>query len=386
MATEAPGVSGCIIELDGQPLASSAGGGTAALVESVQVDKRLDCPDMFLFDLHVRPEADIQVLDQMREGKAVEIKLGPNGAEKTVVRGEIHYLEPHFRSGGQSTLTVGGYDRMHRLTRGTASRTWGDGLESTDLVPSVVRDVIQNAQEVTGTRDGFTPDQVTSPKSKPTYVPQLNSSDYLFMKWLGQDVDRKSDSDTLTDDKKVSFYDVDVTKEPIKVLTRAVKSAEGQTGIREAHFSLSTVRQVARVEVRGWDSKKKKAIVGVAEASDYTFGGQPGWKATGQALYGKDTAGKVLTIVDRPVDSKEEADAVAKAIFNQLSMEFLQGEADFEGDPAVNPGEMIEMKDFGERFSGKYLVIGATHSMNARTTGFTTHIKFVRNDVGQAQQ
>jgi hypothetical protein len=382
---EDKGVNGCVIQMDGKTLASSSGSEAPALLESVQVDKRLDSPDMFQFDLHMRPEGDIQVLDEVREGKPIEIRLGPAGDEKTVVKGEVHYIEPHFRAGGQSTLTVGGFDRSHRLTRGTQSRTWGDGYQPQDLYPSVVQDVISKAAEVQGTRDGLTPDQVKGPKSKAMYVPQLNASDYLFMKWLGADADKKVEAATLEDDSKVSFYDVDVTRQPVKVLTRAVKSGGDETGVHEAQFSLSTVRQVARVEVRGWDPKRKKAIVGKAEASDLSFGGQPGWKATGQALYGKEDAGKVLTIVDRPVDSKEEADAVAKSIFNQLSLEFITGEADFPGDPAVKPGDVVEMKAFGERFSGKYLVTQATHLMNPRSTGFTTRIKFVRNEVGKGE-
>lgn len=377
------GVSGCVIMMDGKALASSSGSEAPALVESVQVDKRLDCPDMFLFDLHMRPEGDIQVLDEVREGRSIEIRLGPAGDEKTVVKGEIHYIEPHFRAGANSTLTVGGYDRSHRLTRGTQSRTWGDGFKPQELYPSVVQDVITKASDAYGTRDGLSPDQIKPPKTKVAYLPQLNTSDYLFMKWLGQDLDRKIDADTLEDDRKISFYDLDLKGQPALVLTRAIKGTQGEVGVHEAHFSLSTVRQVTRVEVRGWDPKRKKAIVGKAEASDLSFGGEPGWKATGKALYGKDNAGKVFTIVDRPVESKEEADAIARAVFNQLSMDFLTGEADFAGQPTVKPGDLVEMRAFGERFSGKYLVIQVTHILNPRTTGYITRIKFARNEVGR---
>ncbi|NOZ02045.1 MAG: phage late control D family protein, partial [Deltaproteobacteria bacterium] len=327
--------------------------------------------------------ADIQILDDLREGKSVEILMGPMGQEVTVMKGEIHYLEPRFRHGGKSTVTVGGYDRSHRLTRGTRSRTWGDGIQAQDLYPSVVRDVISKAQDHSGTRDGLSPETVDGPGAKYSYIPQLNVSDFRFMKSLGRDADNKVDAETDRDDRKVSFHKVDVTGEPVAVLVREAAHAGNEVPIHEAGFNLSTVQQYSRVEVRGWDPRKKKAIVGVADSAAYDLGGtMKGWEATGEALYGNASAGKVLTVVDRPVDSKEEADAVAKAIFNQLSMEFITGEVDFKGNPSINPGDVVELKQFGARFSGKYLVVQVTQLMIPRAMGYTTRLKIARNDLG----
>lgn len=391
MPSDHPGVSSCIIKVDQQTVVQANSSGTDnaqqpaghMFMESAQVDKRLDSPDMFLFDLDIRVGSDIQILDELREGKSVEILMGPTGQEATVIKGEIHYLEPHFRHGGKSTVTVGGFDRSHRLTRGTRSRTWGDGVRAQDLYPSVVRDVISKAEDHSGTRDGLNPDTVDGPGAKFSFIPQLNASDYLFMKSLGKDVDTKVDADTDQDDSKVSFHNVDVTGNPIIVLVREAAHADGEVAIHEASFNLSTVQQYAKVEVRGWDPKKKKAIVGTAQAAKYDLGGTTkGWEATGEALYGNASAGKVLTIVDRPVDSKEEADTVAKAIFNQLSMDFITGEVDFRGDPAINPGDVVELKQFGERFSGRYLVVQVTQLMVPRAMGFTTRLKLARNDLG----
>lgn len=387
MPEDRKGVSTCIIKIDGSEFLSADSAGQAKPVlkwylESAQVDKRLDSPDLFTVDLAIREGAEIELLDEIKEGGEIEILMGPMGKEETVFKGEICYVEPHFRFAGVSTVTVGGYDRSHRLTRGTSSRTWGDGINPQDLFPSVVKDVITKAQEYQGTRDNLSADKVESPGAKVSYVPQLNVSDYLFLKSLGKDVDNKVDADTEKDDRKVSFYKIQVA-DPAKVLVREAPHSEDEVPVKEANFSLSTVNQYARVEVRGWDPKKKKAIVGVATSSDYDFGGTPAWDATGKALYGKAGAGKVLTIVDRPVDSKEEADAVARAIFNQLSMEFVTGEVEFIGDPKINPGQAVELKQFGKRFSGKYLVTQVTHLMIPRSTGFRTRIKIARNSISE---
>ncbi|MBL6975021.1 MAG: phage late control D family protein [Deltaproteobacteria bacterium] len=395
MPSDQTGVSSCIIKMDGEAVVQANSSGTNGAgqpaghmyMESAQVDKRLDCPDMFLLDLDIRVGADIQLLDELREGKEVEILMGPMGQEATVLKGEIHYLEPHFRHGGKSTVTVGGFDRSHRLTRGTRSRTWGDGIQAQDLYPSVVRDVITKSEDHSGTRDGLSPDTVDGPGAKFAYIPQMNVSDYLFMKSLGRDVDKKVDADTDEDDRKVSFHKVEVSGNPAIILVRESAHADGEVAIHEAHFNLSTVQQYAKVEVRGWDPKKKKAILGTCKAAEYDMGGSTkGWEATGEALYGSAGSGKVLTIVDRPVDSKEEAEAVAKAVFNQMSMEFITGEVDFKGDPALNPGDLVELKQFGERFSGRYLVTQVTQFMVPRSMGFTTRLKIARNDLGPAPE
>lgn len=382
---EEKSVTKCIIKIDGKNVAQGSTGQKLQskdgwFIENIQVDKKIDCPDMFSIDFQMRADEKIIILDEIKEGKSVEILVGYTD-EKTIFKGEILYIEPHFRFRGPSTVTISGYDRMHRLTRGTSSRTWGDGIQDQDLYSTSIQDVVSKAQEYTGTSDSLTTEKIEPPNVKFKYMPQLNVSDYLFIKNLGIDADKKTDADTVKDDKKVSFYKVQPAGSPIVTLCKEKLEGTNPTFIKDVHLSLSTIRQYKRVEVRGWDPKKKKNIVGVAEESDYNFGGTPGWKATGKALYGSDSKGKVLTIVDHPVDSKEEADSIAKAIFNQLSMDFITGEAEFQGNPDITTDQIVELKQFGERFSGKYLIIGCTHIINPASTGYTTTIRFVRNDV-----
>lgn len=383
------GVSSCLIKVDGKVVAAQSSGGEGGnadtgYLESCTVDKRVDCPDAFTFELDIRVGAEIKLLDDLREGKPVEIRMGPPGTEQPVFKGEIHYLEPCFKHSGTSTVIVSGYDKSHRLTRGTSSRTWGDGVQESDLHAAAVQDVISKAADgVSEVRDGLSPAAVETGGIKTRYIPQLNVSDYQFLKWLGHDADRKVEADTPNDDSQILFQPIDPSKPPSKTLVREARMGEDDTKVHEARFALSTVRQVARVEVLGWDPKRKKTIVGEASESDYQFGGVPGWKATGKALYGSESAGKVLRIVDRPVESKAEADAVARAIFNHLSMDFVTGEVDFEGDPKVQAGDVIEMKGFGERFSGKYFVTAVTHVFHTRSQGFRTRLKFARNDIAK---
>jgi phage protein D len=381
------GVCGCIIMIDGkEELAASSGGGgqntpkIQNYMESCQVDLRMDCPDMFSFDLVIQDQAVSVNLDDLVEGKPIEIKMGPQGKEETVFKGEIHYIEPHFRNEGKSTVTVGGYDKSHRLTRGTSSRTWGDGIQNSPMHTSVVSDVLTKAGGKSG-RDSLTSDKTDKPDMDMNYVPQLNASDYMFLKTLGHAADRTVAAATTTDDKKVSFSKLQPGS-PVKKLSRQLSAKDKDAvPIGEAHLSLSTVRQYHKVEVHGWDPKTKKPIKGEATAADFKLNGTPGWESTGKALYGNAGDGKVLSIVDRPVDSQKEADALAKAMFQQLSLEFLTGDMDFQGDPKVTPGSLVECLGFGKRFDGQYLVTQVTHIMVPRSQGYRTRVKVASNAI-----
>ncbi|MBM4386099.1 MAG: hypothetical protein FJ088_00070 [Deltaproteobacteria bacterium] len=375
----------CIVKIDGKTVIQGDTGGSLQTkdgwyVEYVSVDKKIDCPDMFTLDFQMSSGAKIQLLDEIREGKPIEILVGYD-TEKTIFKGEISYIEPNFRNKGKSTVTISGYDRSHRLTRGTVSRTWGDGVEKQDLYQNVVKDVITKSSEFTGTSDGLSPEKVESMQAKFTYLPQMNVSDYMLLKTLGTSADKKTDASTEEDDKKVSFKKIDLSGRAVITLCREKPEGDNAVLINECKFLLSTVKQYKRVEVRGWDPKTKKNIVGVAEESDYSFGGTEGWKATGKALYGKESAGKVFTVVDHPVESKEEADAIAKAIFNQLSLDFITGEANFKGNPEITAGDIVECKGFGERFGGKYLIASCTHVLAPQAKGYSVYVKLVRNSV-----
>jgi len=367
-----PLVCACILKLDGKTVIE-AKTGTAEqkegqwYLESVEVDKELDAPDMFRVELHMRPGAQIDILDQVCEGQEVEILLGPVGSEKQVFVGEIHYIEPSFRYEGKSTLAIGGYDRTHRLTRGTQSRTWGDGLNPADLKKLAIQDIVQKASSYTGQSDRLNLNAIkTSDGPKVSYIPQLNVPDFQMLRALQSDIDASKAQGS-----------------PVVTIVRDGSLGPNEVLVHEAHFSLSTVNQYGRVEVRGWDDKRKKAIVGVATAPTHSFGGTPAPQATGKALYGSPSSGKVLTIVDRPVESQEEAEKLAKAIFNRLAMDFVTGDVDIQGDPRLKPGDLVELKGFGARFSGKYMVRKVTHLLIPRVIGYRTKLKIARCDVGE---
>ena len=352
-------------------------------ITRLHVDKRLDSPDMFTLDYHLLVGPDFTFIDSFKEGHEVEIHIGYQ-KEVLIFKGEVSYIEPHYTKDGNGTLTLSGYDRTHRLTRGSRSKSWDDRASDAFDYATVVNDVINKS----GSHDDSAPDDLapgemgeTPPKFR--HIPQLNMNDYQFVKSLGIDFGLKAGS-TAKEAKKVSFRKIGPSDNAVVTIVRDKLEGTNPHIASDVRFKLSTVKQVNRVEVRGWDPKNKKNIVGVAETPTLNFPGTKAHEATGQALYGSAGKGRKVVVVDHPVYSKDEADKVAQAIFDSLSMEFVTGEAEIEGEPTLNPGDTIEVKQFGERFSGKYLVTGVQQLFIPDVLPYVTRLEFARNAINDA--
>ncbi len=359
---------------DGEKVETRTGEG----ILSVSVDLRLDSPDMFSVEYDMMDEATLRLVDTFKAGAKVEISLGLESDEMLCV-GEVHYIEPSFDVDVGYRTTISGYHKLHRLTRGQRSTTWGKGLEDDKPPTDAAKDVLNKSKADVGSgEDGLSLDKADTAEVKHRYIPQLNASDFEFLTAIGAELEFKADSGAV--DGKVSFSKPDPASEPVLTLQRERdgKGGDDKSLIMSANFRLSTVQQYAKVEVRSWDPWTKKNIVGVCESSKYDFGGTKGKDETGKALYGSASAGRKYTVVDQPVNTKEEADALAQAVFDQYSMDFVTGEVAIEGNPKVVPGKTIKFEGFGKVFSGKYLITSATHTFRPEE-GYRTVIGFSRN-------
>lgn len=345
---------------------------------SITVDLRLDSPDMFTVEYDMLALAKLNLIDSFKPGAEVEISLGFED-QAVLCIGEVHYIEPSFDVDVGYRTTLSGYHKLHRLTRGQRSKTWGEGIEDSESSPNTVSQVLSDSKaNVGGGEDKLSADEMGQAEVKHRYIPQLNASDFEFLTALGAELEYKADSDQAD---KVKFTQPDPSSEPVVTLQRE-RGDQGEGGnsslILHAGFRMSTVQQYAKVEVRSWDPWKKKNIVGVAESSKYSFDGKTGKDATGEALYGSAGSGRKYVVVDQPVNTKEEADALAQAIFDQHSMDFVTGEVAIEGNPKVLPGTTVKFEGFGAVFSGVYLVTSATHTFRPEE-GYRTAIGFARN-------
>ena len=87
-----------------------------------------------------------------------------------------------------------------------------------------------------------------------------------------------------------------------------------------------------------------------------------------------------MTIVDCPVTSKDEADEIAASVFDGLATEFCSADVLIEGVSDLQAGDVVELKQFGTLYDGKYLVNAALHTVYAgEPQPYRTRLGLVRN-------
>src|SRR5439155_26631113 len=174
-----------------------------------------------------------------------EVKVGFLDRLRSLIRGEVTALEPDFPADKAPTLIVTGYDRLHRFRRGRHTRSFIN-IRDSELAESMARELSLRAR--------VEDQSVTHP--------------YLFQ-------NNQTNVDFLRERARRIRYEVDV--EDRTLIFRPSANNAGKTvtlafGDKLKNFfpRLTTLDQVSKVEVRGWDPVNKLAIVATASLGDET--------------------------------------------------------------------------------------------------------------------
>ncbi len=338
------------ILIDGQPI----GANIESRIIFIKAESNLEILDMFELRLY---DYDLELInsDELAIGKPVEIKLGYQENQLTsVATCEIVSLEPEFPPGGAAYLTVRGYDKSFRLSREKKSRSFVE-MKDSDIATQI-------AQEM-----GLTP-HVDATNEVHPYIFQRNQANLEFLLERAQRIMYEM----YIDGNDLYF------RSPQSNQGRQVTLKWGESLVA---FSprLSSFNQVSEVVVRGWDPRNKQEIIGRAGSGDeYTsLGGAQTASQIAESAHGSTKSFKVT----KPIQSQAEADALARAHFNKLSMNFITGEGKALGDAAIKAGTVIELDGIGDKFTGEYYVVKATHIFNA--SGYITNFEVKKNSLGR---
>ncbi len=314
------------------------------------MDQLLDCtienslhlPDMCTVRIH-HGEADKQGMykfidsPQFAVGKAMKITggEGPSG-DSTLFEGEIVGVELDLAAHGVPTLVVRCFDKSHRLHRGRQARTFVQ-MKDTDIVQRVAGEAGLSVEA----------DQTSEVHD---WVMQNNQTNWEF---LQERAARNGFRLFLKDGSKLCFKKVEDDG-------RTTHTLEWGKELRSFRPRVSASPQVDEVEVRGWDPKKKQAIIaraksakGVPKVRQDRQGGEVAKRAFGSAK---------MVVVDRPVHSEGEAKAIAQSLCDEIGASFLEAEGLCYGVPQMRPEDMVKIQNIGDRFSGEYLVTSCTHT------------------------
>lgn len=315
----------------------------------VEVESTLHLPSMFTMRFH---DEKLSLVDgtTFPMGGAVVINVAtqaPNQTTQTLTKimdGEITAIEPDFSDGFMATLTIRGYDKGHRLLRGTKTKAFVQAKDS-DIVSQIASGA--GLQAVT---------DVTTVVHE--HVFQYNISDWAFV----HERARRNGYEVWVEAGKLNF------KKPATTRTE-VPLQWGET-LRSFRPHMTLAKQVEKVTVKGWNPKQKQAIVGVASTS--SVAPQVGIGNWGGPLAQAAFSAAQALEVRRPVKTQGEATAIAQSLLDESNASFLEAEGIAFGTPTIKAGVLVNLTKLGTKFSGMYMVTMARHIYNPEA-GYDTH-------------
>jgi uncharacterized protein len=343
--------AGCKIILNGTDLKQEG-------LHSFVVESDIDQPDMCTLTLQNTSEYNYSA--QTNQGDSLEIKIGDDDAKaQFVFKGEVVGIEPVFDAGSESRVTLRAFNRLHRLTRGRKSRTY-EKMTDCDIVSKIAGEHSLSAKTTSDVNIKY------------DHIYQANQTDLEFILQRAARIDYE----VFVEDKDLNFRKRDVSKD--SGITLQMKE-DAEYALQRFAPRLSSAGQVQEVNVRGWNPVKKEEILGKCTAPGSKLGGTDG-PAAANSPFGK----KFYYDCDLPITTVAEANAIAKAKLEELTINYITGDAMCFGHPKLKAGIVVTIDVADDRFKGKYYVVGCqqryiNEHKNGPKGGFMTALKVRRN-------
>jgi uncharacterized protein len=295
-------------------------------------------------------------------GNRVHVQMGYADQLRSMAHGVISTLTPRFAESGPPTLGVTGLDSLFKL-RGRKPKD-GERKIFTEMADWEI------AQEIAGRNK--LPFKATKVGKKQDIIMQKNQDEAQFLMERAtrndfdcyMQVDPDTGEDTLYFIKKKEGRDGRGGRVYVFEWGKSLINFSPQLSLRD---------QVSKVTVRGWDVAGKKSFTYTASKSDLPSqsGGSGG--LSGPAAAEERLQDKQDIVVDMPVTSAEEARDLAMSLLRERAVKFITGSGQVIGLPDLRPGDEVELKGLGKRFSATYEVRKVEHSIGS--SGYRTQFE-----------
>ena len=296
-------------------------------------------------------------------GTGVTIQMGYAQRTQKMLSGVIKTFSPSFPSSGLPTIAISGADRLSLLQGfkpGSNDAKSYPKMKDWEIAEKIAK---RHQLEIEPTKEG--------PEHPMVMQKDMDDLEFLLerAKFVGFDCYIDFDEDS----QKTKLFFV---KPKDQRDSRPVDVFAYRWGQSLQSFTprMTIGRQVAKVTVRGWDSRTKTKIEYTAELKDLPRTGGSG--RTGAEIVEQKLGAKEERIVDIPVTSRDHARKMAIGLLERNANEFLTGSGEVLGDPRIRPGVIVQLDGLGSRFSGRYTVRKAEHSFGS--SGYTTTFEVER--------
>jgi len=346
------------VKLDGRPT------GQDVIKDILSVSYKDNIMELDSFDIIINNwDADKRAFkysdsDLFDPGKKLELKMGYYGKDalRSMLKGEITSLRPSFPNGAGSTLTISGLNILYKLRKESRSQIYEDKTD-TEIAKKIAHDL------------GIAIAEAKVNEKPLTYLIQDNQFDINFLmgraRRIGYDLFIKEDGNST-----LHF-------EPSTNVRNLTYRLTYGKSLNEFQPELTTVNQVGKVTVRCWDPVRKEPISYTATRDQLTTKGV-GEKG-GQSKIDKSFKDKTEIVATKPVESKAEAEILAKQILENIAKGMVKGTGSIVGLPDIRAGVVLEIDGLGDRFSGRYFVVSTTHTI--ADSGYTTQFECRREEL-----
>ncbi len=333
-------------------------------VTTVSVTDVANQADSFTFTIQDRnpqpghfsggPELKWMDSGEFDEGTEVEISMGYVDNLAFMLRGDITAVSASFPASGAPTLTVRGFSLYHRLQRRRRREPFEASTDSgiaQEIATSMNLSAVVDATDVEH--------------------PLVSPNDMTYADILTQRAQRIG-YEVVIKDKTLYFQKPRYLERPTPVIT-----LEWGKSLPSFSPNLTTYNMNTSVTVRASQTSQghgTDAIVGEASGGDerVKLGDSTGPQIAAE-IFGENP----IQSDDHQAASQQEANALAVAQLEGRAMEFISGSGACIGNPQLKARTVIKLAGLGRRFSGKYYITSATHTINA--SGYRTTFQAKRN-------
>lgn len=359
------------------------------------VDTHLHLPDMFEITFN---DEDGDIVDDagFSIGATVAIYGSvPGSSDNTLlIKGEVTSIEA-ICVDGQIRSVVRGYEKAHRLQRARRTKTYVN-MKDSDIARKVAGDA------------GLTIGDIDTSKTTHTHIAQIAQTDWEFL------TERAREIGFETGVAEGKFFFRNASGQPasgalgaISSAASAVAGALGMGGgltFKQNLYTflprISAANITPDVEVRVWDPKTARVVVGKNDAATGTAqikdedpkalanaftGGLlpipslpslPQIPGLPKLDFGSAPSNTAFVVANRPLGvgsaADGAADEMAKGLADHIASTFAEAEGDAQGDPSIQAGEQVDIKGVPKQFVGKWTVTNARHIFDPEEGGYHT--------------
>ena len=231
-------------------------------------------------------------------------------------------------------VTIRGFDRLHRLTRGRKTVAYAE------VKDSEIAEKIASANGLTAS--------VEATAEKHPYVLQAEETDLAFLAARARAIGYS----LFVEDTVLYFV-------PRPLGDSADFTVDAKSDLLELSVRTSILGQVGGVAVRGWDPAEQAALVAEGKASAAV---KMGGSKTGGQLADERIGAAVGQVAGFPITTQAQADAAAAAEVQEAALRHASCEVTLIGAYTLRQGTIAAISGYGTRFSGNYYLDKVSHT------------------------